>query len=100
LRVVSMKSYPRIAHVWPEREKTLLVEFENGERRVYDCKPLLESEAFRALRDEAVFRCAHADPHGYGVVWNDEIDLAESEVWLNGRPVERGTPLDVKTSRS
>jgi len=26
----------------------------------------------------------HADPHGYAVVWNDDIDLAESEIWLKG----------------
>ncbi len=66
--------------------KVLLVEFVNGERKTYDCTPLLQSEPFRLLRDEAVFRCAHADSHGYGVVWNEDIDLSESEIWLNGRP--------------
>ncbi len=80
--------YPRIKKVKPQRGKTLLVTFENGDRKVYDCTPLLQSSVFRPLQDEAVFRCAHADPHGYGVVWNDEIDLAESEIWINGRIAE------------
>jgi len=78
-------TYPRIRSVKPGGGKTLLVTFENGEQKVYDCTPLLRSEPFRPLQDEATFRCAHADAHGYGVIWNDEIDLAESEIWLNGR---------------
>ena len=87
-------TYPKIRNVRPKPGKTLLVEFENGERKVYDCTPLLQSEAFRPLQDEAIFRCAHADSHGYGVIWNDDIDLAESEVWLNGRTAEPEDPCD------
>ena len=67
---------------------SLLVEFDNGDRRLYDCKPLLDSEVFGPLEDETLFRCVRADPHGYGVVWNDAIDLAESEIWLNGQGPE------------
>ncbi len=80
--------YPRIKNVKPQHGRALLVTFENGNQKVYDCTPLLQIDAFRPLQDEAVFRCAHADSHGYGVVWNDEIDLAESEIWINGRAVE------------
>ena len=81
--------YPRIQNVTPQCGKTLLVTFENGVRKVYDCGPLLQRDVFRALQDDAVFRCAHADSHGYGVVWNDDIDLAESEIWINGQPAEQ-----------
>lgn len=81
-------TYPRVRNVIPWPGKMLLVQFDNGQERVYDCTPLLRSAVFRPLEDEAIFRCVHADSHGYGVVWNDDIDLAESEVWLNGRSVE------------
>jgi len=37
------------------------------------------------LENEAVFQCARPDPHGYAVIWNDDVDLAESEIWLNGK---------------
>ncbi|MDP6629534.1 MAG: DUF2442 domain-containing protein [Kiritimatiellia bacterium] len=87
-------TYPRIRDVKPRQGKKLLVTFDNGDRRTYDCNPLLRSEVFRPLQDEAVFRCAHADSHGYGVIWNDKIDLAESEVWLNGRIAEPEDALD------
>jgi hypothetical protein len=77
-------AYPKVKTVVPQPGMKLLVEFENGECRTYDCTPLLRSGVFRPLRDEAFFRSVHADPHGYGVVWNDDIDLAESELWVNG----------------
>lgn len=80
--------YPKIRSVAPSAEKQLIVEFETGERKIYDCKPLLEQPAFAALKDDGVFRLAHADRFGYGVVWNDDLDLAESEVWENGRVAE------------
>ena len=85
-------TYPRIKSVVPGPDKILVVQFQNGEWREYDCKPLLHTEAFRPLAEEAVFRCAHPDSHGYGVVWNDAVDLAESEIWLNGRVLQPDAP--------
>lgn len=82
-------TYPRVCTVEVLPQKRLLVTFSNGVRKVYDCKPLLVEEAFAPLRDEALFRCVVADAHGYGVVWSDEIDLAESELWTNGIEVEQ-----------
>ena len=84
--------YPRIQSVDPMPGKTLLVRFENGVQKLYDCTPLIQTEMFRPLRDEGIFRCVHADPHGYGVIWNDEIDLAESELWINGQTTEQANP--------
>jgi len=81
--------YPRIRSVKTEANKTLLVTFDNGVEKVYDCKPLLKSEPFRALQNDAIVRKAHADTHGCGVIWNDEIDLAESEIWINGKEAEQ-----------
>ena len=80
------ETYPRIISVQPLPGKRLLVDFENGLTKIYDCTPLVERQPFSALADEAVFRLVQADSHGHGVVWTDELDLAESELWLNGRP--------------
>jgi hypothetical protein len=82
--MTTIAKYPKIRSVKPKPDRKLLVIFENGVQKVYDCNPLLQNEIFRPLEEEAVFRLAHADEHGYGIVWNDEIDLAESEVWING----------------
>ena len=78
-------TYPKIRSVKAMHNKTLLVTFKNGSQKVYDCTPLLQSTAFRPLQEEALFRSAYVDSHGYGIVWNDNIDLAESEIWINGR---------------
>ena len=81
------KVYPRIAEVVAKPGKRLLVRFRNGVSKLYDCKRILRNPAFEPLRDDVLFRHARADKHGYGVIWNDELDLAESEVWIRGKVV-------------
>jgi len=80
-----MKKYPKILSVEALASKRIRVIFEGGDVRVYDCRPLLKEEPFKALQDEALFRSVKAEKHGYAVVWNDELDLSESEIWMNGR---------------
>jgi hypothetical protein len=75
---------PRILSVYPQEEKKLLVKFSNGVEKIYDCGQILQLEAFRLLRTEAFFRAVKVDPGGYGVSWNDDIDLSEYELWTSG----------------
>jgi len=84
--------YPLVKTVRALAGKRLLVEFSNGVSKVYDCTPLLAGDVFRPLTDEVLFRSVRVDGPGYAVVWNDRIDLAESELWLNGKTT---TPGDV-----
>lgn len=79
-------SYPKVSDIRPLEKKCLHVTFANGEARIYDCTPLLDDPPFAPLRNESLFQSVHADSHGYGVSWNDTIDLSESELWLNGKP--------------
>jgi hypothetical protein len=85
------QAYPRILTVEPLPGHRLLVGFDNGVSKIYNCSPLLEKEAFRLLREEAFFRAVHPDPHGYAVVWDDKMDLAEAEIWVHGETVKPGT---------
>jgi hypothetical protein len=78
-------AYPKIEAVTPMPGKKLLVRFVGGEDKVYDCRPLLTQESFSALQNESLFRQVNVDVGGYGVSWNDRIDLSESELWLNGK---------------
>jgi len=95
-----MKSYPKIQSVKPLDNRCLLITFQNKIQKLYDCTPLLSSDAFKPLTNIVLFKMVKADPGGYGVSWNDEIDLSESELWLNGKTVEQvngdgfqGTPF-------
>jgi hypothetical protein len=63
--------------------------FRNGEQRGYDFRPHLALPMFQLLREPAFFRTVHVDSHGLGAVWNDDMDIAASELWLNGQPVEQ-----------
>ena len=72
----------------------LLLHFADGSARVYDMAPLLDRmEFFRPLQTvPGLFAQVQVDPGGYGVSWNDDIDLDGEELWAHGVPVE--TPFD------
>lgn len=81
-----MSPYRRAKSAQALPGKRLRVTFENDEVREYDYTPLLQEAAFRSLHDDAFFRNVSSDPHGYGVAWSDDVDLAESALWLHGAP--------------
>ena len=75
---------PRITSVTSLEGKRLLVVFVNGVQKVYDCQRILNLERFQLLKHEAFFKAVTVDPGGYGVSWDDEMDLSEYELWNNG----------------
>lgn len=79
---------PRIESAAPLEGKHLLITFVNGVQKVYDCQRLLSLDRFQLLRCEAFFKAVTVDPGGYGVAWDDEMDLSEYELWNNGVEVE------------
>lgn len=82
---------PKIKSVTPLKEKRLLVTFVNGVQKIYDCQWLLNLERFQLLKNEAFFKAVTVDPGGYGISWNEEMDLSEYELWNRGVEVEPST---------
>jgi hypothetical protein len=76
--------YPKIREAKAIDDTTLVVEFTNHEVKTYDVRHLLETPMFYPLRQSAFFRSFKAEPGGYGIVWNEEIDISEYELWTNG----------------
>ena len=75
---------PKILSVQPLEDKKLLVKFDNGIEKIYDCKPLIKKfEPFKALENDVLFRQVKVDSGGYGISWNDNVDLSEHELWIN-----------------
>lgn len=66
----------------------LRVRFLGGEVKRYDVKPLLlRWEPFQSLEQvRGLFEQVRVDPGGYGISWNDELDLSCDELWENGTP--------------
>lgn len=80
-----MERIPRIKDVKAINKTQLLVRFENSIEKIYDCETLLSHPQFYLLSVPAFFRAVYVDSGGYGISWNDNIDLSEYELWTNGK---------------
>ena len=78
--------FHKIKHVSALPEYRLSVQFSEGATKIYDVKPLFERlPVFRALKEDPTeFGCVSVDVGGYGIVWNDELDLSCDELWEKG----------------
>ena len=72
----------------------LSVQFAEGVTKLYDVKPLFAKwPAFKALESSPeLFSSVEVDVGGYGIVWNDDLDLSCDELFENGVTVK--TPFD------
>lgn len=71
----------------------LVVQFENGTTKTYDVSSLIDRfPVFADLKNAGLFDEAHVGEGGYGVVWNDDLDLSCDELWEHGTKVI--TPFD------
>lgn len=84
-----MNSVVKIKKVYPKENYILECEFENGIKKEYDLKPLIEKYTiFNKLKEnKKLFEKVIVDIGGYGISWNEEIDLAVEELWENGEDV-------------
>jgi hypothetical protein len=86
-----MKTVEKIIHkiddVQAKDDLKLNVRFKSGEVKLYDMKPLIaEIQAFEILREDVqLFQIVQVASGGYGVIWNEELDLSGDELWHNGQ---------------
>lgn len=63
----------------PQSGLKVAVEFDTGERGIYDCSRLIEDPYWACLKNPSRFRTARAE---YGtIVWDGNIDVAPESVW-------------------
>lgn len=71
----------------------LLVSFSEGVTKTYDVKPLFSKWlVFNELKNNHLFEEVSVDQGGYGVSWNDDIDLSCDELFYEGKEIK--TPFD------
>ena len=77
----------------PEEHK-LNVYFSEGQRKLYDISKLVSKHpVFNSLLiDDELFNSVKVDTGGYGIIWNDDLDLSCDELWENGEIIE--SPFD------
>lgn len=79
--------FHRIKNITAKDDFILSAVFFDGTIKEYDVKPLFaEFPVFSALKTvHGLFEQVKVDAGGYGISWNDELDLASDELWLRGR---------------
>ncbi|MCQ2427847.1 MAG: DUF2442 domain-containing protein [Clostridia bacterium] len=86
--------FHKIKDVSPLQDYKLSVQFAEGVTKIYDVSGCFEKwKPFNELKnDSQLFFEVSVDTGGYGIVWNDNLDLSCNELWENGIKVE--TPFD------
>ena len=88
----------RIKSVIPKDNHTLYVIFQNGVEKQYDMRQLYpvfpQFENFEKI--SGLFQQVTVDVGGYGVSWNDELDLEAEELWENGIDTGKQYEIDLK----
>ncbi len=78
-----METLLDIISVSPHKDNTLLLVFENNEKRLFDMAPYLEEKPFTKLKNSPLFMKAKV---AYGtVVWPGNIDIAPETLWDNSK---------------
>ncbi|MDD6056864.1 MAG: DUF2442 domain-containing protein [Clostridiales bacterium] len=74
----------------PKDNYILSAVFQDGTTKEYDIKPLfVEIPVFKDLEEiNGLFEQVRVDVGGYGISWNDNIDLSADEIWEHGEVVE------------
>ncbi len=85
--------FHKIKNVSPLPGFKLSIQFAEGVTKIYDMNPLFKKlPIFSALKESEEFGGVTVDVGGYGIVWNDDLDLSCDELWENGVVVQ--TPFD------
>lgn len=81
--------FHKVKEVRPLPGLLLNVQFANGSTKLYDVTPLTQRfDEFRDLEKDHVFEDVEVDPGGYGISWNDDLDLSSEELWEHGESVK------------
>ena len=72
----------------------LSVQFAEGVTKIYDLKPLFDKwPVFNEFKNNhELLYGVEVDAGGYGIIWNDDIDISCDELYENGETVK--TPFD------
>ncbi|MGN1314672.1 MAG: DUF2442 domain-containing protein [Lachnospiraceae bacterium] len=82
--------FHKIKTITPKDNYILSAVFQDGTTKEYDIKPLFaEIPAFKDLEAiNGLFEQVRVDVGGYGISWNDDIDLSSDEIWNQGKALE------------
>ena len=77
---------PHVCSASPLPKHRLMLEFTNGERRIFDLSPYLTIGVFKQLQDLAKFSAARVVAGS--IEWPEEIDLSYDTLYLKSQAAE------------
>lgn len=82
--------FHKIKNILTKDNLIIEVEFQNGIKKEYDMKKVMDKwEVFKELEKNRLFYKVQVDTGGYGISWNESIDLSCEEIWENGTMIEK-----------
>ena len=76
---------PRVNKVEAFTDHTLILTFDNGERRRFDVRPYLSYTVYKPLNEVGFFMQARV---GHGtVIWQEDIDFCPDTLFLESVPL-------------
>jgi len=82
-----VKSYPGVKHVETASDYRLVLEFDNGEKKVFDVTPLLAIGRFQTLTAIEVFEKVHVSFDT--VEWDNGLDLDPEYLYEQSLPLQK-----------
>lgn len=77
----------KIVGVEPVDDYKLILEFDNGEKKIKDMKPYLEKGVFSKLKDEEFFKKVKIS---FGTIsWDNDIDLCADSLYESSTNIEQ-----------
>ena len=86
--------FHKIKAVRPLPDFCLSIQFAEGVTKIYEVEHLFNKWAsFKTLQESPeLFSEVEVDVGGYGIIWNDDLDLSCDELFENGKTIK--TPFD------
>ena len=74
---------PKAVKVEPREDYTLLIEFDNGELKIFDVKPYLNHKVFKEIKDINTFNSVKIS--GLSIKWKNGADICPDELYNNSK---------------
>lgn len=71
--------YPKVLSVKPIENYSIMINYDNGEKKIFDVKPYISGNWYGKLKDLTFFKTVR--PCGNTVEWADGQDIAPHELY-------------------
>lgn len=78
---------PRLVSVYPMENSHLCLNYETGEKRIFDVSPYITGSWYGELADRGYFCAVRLLPDGVGIEWPDGQDIAPHELYELSLPM-------------